>query len=151
MLKILHWMIFFFLIFNIVNATNLEIIDGDTIKIDNIKIRFSGIDSPELSQTCLKDNLIKKCGITARLILINKIGKNKPICIHEGIDRYKRILAECYINNESLSKFLVRKGYAFAYRSYSNKFIEDENYARINKIGMWNMNFIYPWDFRKKK
>ena len=54
-------------------------------------------------------------------------------------------------NNESLSSYLVRSGYAFAYRRYSKKFIPDEDYARINTIGMWSMKFDYPWDYRKSK
>ena len=37
-------------------------------------------------------------------------------CVKEGKDQYKRILAECFVNNESLSSYLVRSGYAFAYR-----------------------------------
>ena len=58
-------------------------------------------------------------------------------------------MAECFVNGESLSKFLVRGGYAFAYRKYSKKFIEDEEFAKANKLGMWAMTFQYPWDFRK--
>ena len=33
----------------------LKIIDGDTIVLNNEKIRFSGIDTPELKQTCVKN------------------------------------------------------------------------------------------------
>ena len=82
--------------------------------------------------------------------MIKKIGNNPVKCISEGKDQYKRTLAECFIKNLSLSSFLVRQGYAFAYRKYSKKFIEDEDYARSNKLGMWSMDFEYPWDFRKK-
>ena len=71
-------------------------------------------------------------------------------CVKEGKDRYKRILAECFVNNESLSSYLVRSGYAFAYRKYSKKFIPDEEFAKSNKLGMWSMEFDYPWDWRKK-
>ena len=53
------------------------------------------------------------------------------------------------LNGESLSGFLVRSGYAFAYRKYSKKFIKDEEFAKENKLGMWSMEFEYPWDFRK--
>jgi len=35
-------------------ADNLKIIDGDTIILNGEKIRFSGIDTPELKQTCLQ-------------------------------------------------------------------------------------------------
>ncbi len=132
-----------------VQADNIKIIDGDTIIINKEKIRFSGIDTPELKQTCQKNNKIYYCGIKAKRILIRKIGKNVPKCIKEGKDIYKRTLAECFINGESLSAFLVRSGYAFAYRKYSKKFISDEEFAKANKLGMWSMKFQYPWEYRK--
>jgi endonuclease YncB( thermonuclease family) len=102
-----------------------------------------------LNQTCVKEGVKNSCGLTAKQILIDKIIDNKVKCIKEGKDRYKRILAECFVNNESLSRYLVRSGYAFAYRKYSKKFIIDEDYARANKLGMWSMEFEYPWDFRR--
>ena len=141
-------LVFFFTYTNI-KSQDIKITDGDTIKINGKKIRFSGIDTPELKQTCIKDSEKNSCGLTAKQILIDKIAKNKVKCIKEGKDRYKRILAECFVNNESLSRYLVRSGYAFAYRKYSKKFIIDEDYARVNKLGMWSMEFEYPWDFRK--
>ena len=143
-------LIFFFLTYNDVKSYEIKIIDGDTIHLNNEKIRFTGIDTPELKQTCSKNNEIIYCGIQARQLLINKIGKNKVNCVREGKDQYKRTLAECFVNDLSLSKFLVREGYAFAYRKYSKKFIEDENFAKNNNMGMWSMKFEYPWDWRKK-
>ena len=143
-------LIFFFLTYNDVKSYEIKIIDGDTIHLNNEKIRFTGIDTPELKQTCNKNNEIIYCGIQARQLLINKIGKNKVKCVREGKDQYKRTLAECFVNDLSLSKFLVREGYAFAYRKYSKKFIEDENFAKNNNMGMWSMKFDYPWDWRKK-
>ena len=133
-----------------VKSQDIKITDGDTIRINGEKIRFSGIDTPELSQTCLKQGIKTPCGITAKQILIDKIADNKIVCIREGKDQYKRTLAECFVNDESLSSYLVKSGYAFAYRRYSKKFIADEDFARTNKIGMWSMEFDYPWDWRKK-
>ena len=89
------------------------------------------------------------CGKTAKMLLIKKIGNETPECISEGKDAYKRTLAECFVNGESLSAFLVRSGYAFAYRKYSKKFIKDEEFAKKNKLGIWAMTFQYPWDYRK--
>jgi len=139
----------FFLILNQVRSQELRVVDGDTIHLNGEKIRFTGIDTPELKQTCIKEGLIDQCGVTAKEILIVKIGDNKVECISEGKDRYKRTLAECFVNDESLSSYLVRSGYAFAYRRYSKKFIPDEDYAKDNKIGMWSMKFQYPWDYRR--
>ena len=149
MKKLLGILALSFLACNISFANNLKIIDGDTIILNSEKIRFSGIDTPELKQTCLKDNQKVSCGITAKKLLIEKVGNATPECISEGKDTYKRTLAECFVNGKSLSKFLVRSGYAFAYRKYSKKFIKDEEFAKANKLGMWAMTFQYPWDFRK--
>ena len=139
----------FFLTINDIKSQELKVVDGDTIHLNGKKIRFTGIDTPELKQTCLKEGIQNPCGVTAKQILIGKIGNNNVKCISEGKDQYKRILAECFVNNESLSSYLVRSGYAFAYRKYSKNFIPDEDYARINKLGMWSMEFDYPWDYRK--
>ena len=140
-----------FLIYSHTNAQNVQITDGDTIKINGEKIRFSGIDTPEMKQTCIENEIVNPCGVTAKNILMDKISNNEVVCISEGKDRYKRTLAECFVNDESLSSYLVRSGYAFAYRRYSKKFIADEEYAKSNKIGMWSMKFDYPWDYRKSK
>ena len=141
----------FFLTINDIKLQDLKVVDGDTINLNGEKIWFIGIDSPELKQTCLKEGIQDLCGVTAKQILIDKVGNNNVECISEGKDQYKRTLAECFVNNESLSSYLVRSGYAFAYRRYSKKFVADEDFARINKIGMWSMEFDYPWDYRKSK
>ena len=134
---------------NICFADDLKIVDGDTIVLNGEKIRFSGIDSLELKQTCMNGDEKIFCGKFAKMLLIKKIGNETPKCIKKGKDVYKRTLAECFINGESLSIFLVRSGYAFAYRKYSDKFIKDEDFAKKNKLGVWSMKFHYPWNFRK--
>ena len=149
MKKLLRILVLCLLWCNISFAENLKVIDGDTIVLNGEKIRFSGIDTPELKQTCIYKNQEVICGVFAKMLLIEKIGNKTPVCISEGKDIYKRTLAECFIDGESLSSFLVRSGYAFAYRKYSQKFIEDEEFARENKLGLWSMKFQYPWDFRK--
>ena len=126
------------------------IIDGDTIRIGEERIRFSGIDAPEINQTCLSKGVEVFCGKTSKSLLVDKTSLEQVKCISEGKDQYNRTLAECFVNGESLSRYLVRKGYAFAYRKYSKKFIKDEDYAKEKKMGMWNMKFLFPWDYRRK-
>ena len=84
-----------------------------------------------MKQTCSKDNQIIFCGIEAKKLLINIIGNNEVECVEEGKDQYKRILAECFVNDLSLSSYLVKSGYAFAYRKYSKKFITWKKIIRI--------------------
>ena len=137
-----------FLLSNNLFASHVTVIDGDTIRLGDVKIRFSGIDAPEINQTCVASEGKVACGKISRDLLIEKVTNNKISCTDEGKDFYGRVLGECFVNGESLSSYLVREGFAFAYRKYSNKYIEDEDYAKFNELGMWSMEFQYPWDYR---
>ena len=150
-LKILIFYFFssIFFLTNNLFASHVTIVDGDTIKLGDVKIRFSGIDAPEINQTCVASEGKVACGKISRDILITKVTNNKISCTDEGKDFYGRVLGECFVNGESLSRYLVREGFAFAYRKYSDKFISDEEYAKSNRLGMWSMKFQYPWDYRK--
>ena len=144
-------------IINPTKSQEVKVIDGDTINLDGVKIRFSGIDTPESyyrgkRQQCTFEKIKVFCGYWSKIVLIEKIGNNEVICINEKKpDQYNRVLGECFVKNESLSRYLVRSGYAFAYRKYSKKFIEDEEYAKANKLGLWQTKFEFPWDFRKSQ
>ena len=144
-------LIFFFLFFSVVKANQLIVTDGDTIRMGDERIRFSGIDAPEIKQTCIHKELEFYCGEFSKNLLIEKIADQEVNCIRESKDQYGRTLAECFIGKESLSSYLVREGYAFAYRKYSNKFVADEEYAKRNSNGMWSMEFILPWEYRRQK
>ena len=134
-----------------VRADQLTVTDGDTIRIGDERIRFSGIDAPEIKQTCIYQEIEFKCGEFSKNLLIEKISNQEVSCIRESTDQYGRTLAECFVGKESLSSYLVREGYAFAYRKYSDKFIPDEEYAQSKANGMWSMDFMFPWDFRKSQ
>jgi len=144
-------LIFFLLFFSSVKANQLSVTDGDTIRIGDERIRFSGIDAPEIKQTCIHQKLEFNCGEFSKNLLIEKIADQEVNCIRESKDQYGRTLAECFVGKESLSSYLVREGYAFAYRKYSNKFVADEEYAKKNSNGMWSMQFLFPWEYRRQK
>ena len=133
------------------------VVDGDTIKIKGEQIRFGGIDAPESyyrgkKQTCIENNKKIFCGQISKDKLIEKIGNNSINCkIEKNKDKYKRSVGECFIKKESLSVFMVRNGYAFDWPYYSKgKFANDQEYAKINKLGFWNMKFEYPWEWKEK-
>ena len=151
MKKIIYFFIFSFFLSSILIASEKEIqvIDGDTIHIGKLKYRFFGIDAPEIKQICEKDNTKIQCGVIAKSVLKNKIADKIPECIVKDKDRYQRLVAECFIGKESLSRFMVREGYAVAYTQYSKDFIEDEKYAKENKLGIWSMSFQIPSEYRK--
>ena len=156
---------------NIINSSTLEtensikgfakVIDGDTVHINSYKIRLEGIDAPEIKQKCKKpftkisflSNLALNkdyfCGIVSKKKLSEKIGNHKINCISSNKDKYKRYLATCFKENINLNKWLVRNGYAVSYKRYSKLYIQDEIYARANKLGVWEGTFKRPEKWRK--
>ena len=151
LIKLSLYLFFGILIFSSANSDLLIVTDGDTIRIGDERIRFSGIDAPEIKQTCIYQEIEFKCGEFSKNLLIEKISNQEVSCIRENTDQYGRTLAECFVGKESLSSYLVREGYAFAYRKYSDKYITDEAYAQSKGKGMWSMDFMFPWDFRKSQ
>ena len=164
-------MIKFFLIFSLIlfisNANSEEIygkakvVDGDTIHIKSYKIRLEGIDAPEMKQKCKKEfiristiigmSFTKDyaCGVESKKKLINKIDNRLIKCISLSKDRYKRYLATCYKNSINLNKWMVRNGHSVAYERYSKQYVKDEDYAKKNKLGIWQSSFIRPEKWRK--
>ena len=159
--------IFFILTYNDVRSEeikeisgNAQIIDGDTIKINSKKIRLHGIDAPEFKQMCKKpySTIIfftftkdYPCGKISTQKLQKKINNKVITCKILDIDRYKRLIGECYKRNLNLNSWLVSNGYAVAYRKYSKKYISNEINAKNKKKGIWQGKFEMPWEFRRKK
>ena len=126
------------------------ITDGDTIKILNKRIRFHGIDAPEKKQICIKNSQEYRCGQEVTNVLKKKIDGKPVTCkVKEKLDRYKRHIGVCFLGDVDLNKWMVRNGHAVAYRRYSKDYIEDENYAKKKKIGLWSGTFIHPDKWRK--
>ena len=138
-----------------------KIVDGDTIHINEYKIRLEGIDAPEMRQQCKKEKLKissiigftfyknYSCGEVSKENLEVKINRSKIKCILSSKDRYKRHLAKCYKDKINLNRWMVRNGYAVAYRRYSKEYVSDEDFARENKLGLWQGKFLRPEKWRK--
>jgi len=158
-------LIFFLLSFNDVKSEEIKIIsgiatvtDGDTIRIEGKKIRFFGIDAPEKKQQCKKPWLTISfisfskdypCGQISTDKLKKKINDKLLICKWINKDRYKRYIAECFKDKTNINAWMVRNGYAVAYRKYSKKFVSQEIFAKKEKLGLWSGTFMMPWDYRK--
>ena len=121
-----------------------RIIDGDTIEINKEKIRFGGINSPERNEVGFR---------LAKDKLIDKIDNNIVTCLREkNKDKYRRTVAECFVNGESLSSFMVKKGYACDYILYSKgKYAKEQQYAKANKLGIWKMQYNPSWEYKCRK
>ena len=135
---------------SIVNTQEkIRIVDGDTIHLNGTKYRLYGIDAPEIKQLCKINEKNYQCGVKSKEFLVSLIGNKKVICLHKDIDRYKRIVAECFVNNINLNKELVKNGWALAYKEYSKDYVVDEEFAQENDLGIWKGSFIEPKKWRK--
>ena len=130
----------------------ISVIDGDTIEMHGKRIRLHGIDAPESGQTCInKNGKNYRCGKFAAQRLSKIIGWNTITCKVMDIDRYGRAIALCNIKNKDINEQLVEEGLALAYRQYSKDYVLAEKTARNAKKGLWQGDFIKPWDWRKGK
>lgn len=83
-----------------------RIIDGDTIKANNISIRLLGINSPEKGEP-LSDEATE---------FLEKLILNKTIKLESTKqDRYRRTLAYIFLGNENINLKIVENGFANTY------------------------------------
>ena len=127
-----------------------RVIDGDTIQISKERIRLHGIDAPEMKQTCTADGKEWTCGKEAFLALSKAIGSSWITCKGTERDKYKRLVAVCYLRNHDLNAMMVREGWALAYRRFSTDYVDEEAVAKEGKAGMWRGVFTPPWEWRRK-
>ena len=122
-------LIFFLLTYNDVKAEEIKIIsgtakviDGDTIRIGEKKIRLFGIDAPEKEQQCKKIWLTISflsfsrnypCGQISAKKLKNKINDKFLICEWTNKDRYKRYIAECFRDKRSINSWIKQNNFQF--------------------------------------
>lgn len=129
----------------------VKIKDGDTIELlspqmQTITVRLAGIDCPEKAQAY---------GTVARqYTAMLCFGKNVRLKI-EDTDRYGRTVGTVILDDgRNLNHELVRNGYAWEYKTYSNdpELALLEQAARNSRLGLWqDENPIEPWNYRRKK
>ncbi|MBA2125725.1 succinoglycan biosynthesis protein [Hyphomicrobium methylovorum] len=130
-------------------AGQARAIDGDTIEIGQERIRLEGIDAPETSQTCHTSTGNEwACGEHATAYLRELIDEQDVVCDKTGVDKYRRVLATCYVAGVNINEAMVRAGFAWAFVKYSAEYVAVEAEARVMKVGVWEGTAIAPWDFR---
>ena len=128
-----------------------RVIDGDTIHIGDTKIRLHGIDAPEMKQTCrTSKGKEQMCGVLAKQALERLVKGQDVTCKGDTRDRYKRLIAVCYVGQLNINEQMVADGWALAYRRYSTDYVRAETLAKSRREGMWRTEFVPPWKWRKR-
>jgi endonuclease YncB( thermonuclease family) len=127
-----------------------RVVDGDTVafKVHNgaiEKIRLADIDTPERDQPW---------GTEATAAL-RQWSMSKPARIEVvDTDRYGRLVATLWVDDENINRRLVIEGHAWVYRKYlrDTSLIKLEARAKSAKAGLWSSNnVIEPSDWRRGK
>lgn len=126
-----------------------RVIDGDTLEIEGTRVRLFGIDAPETHQLCERSGRSYRCGEQAARVLAEWLGAQPVSCRKRTTDRYGRIVAVCFRDDEDVGAWLVRAGWALSFRKYSAAYLADEDAARRQHRGLWQGEFAPPWEWRE--
>jgi endonuclease YncB( thermonuclease family) len=129
------------------------VLDGDSLNFKDGKVRLLMIDAPEYKQECLDANhKAYNCGLRSREFLINLVKGKEVKCYYKNKDFYNRLLGNCFIEAENINKILLKSGMAIIYnvKDASKEFLDAEEYARVNRVGIWQGPFELPKNYRKK-
>lgn len=119
--------------------------DGDSLVIQDARIRMEGIDAPELSQMCRREGSEWACGRQARDRLAALVGTAPVSCRSQRRDRYGRLLARCTAQGVDLARAMVEEGWAVAYGDHEDA----EAAARRARRGIWSGTFERPQAWRQ--
>ena len=142
---------------NISTGKVTKIIDGDSVKVrllgEEKNIRLACIDAMEAKAPMGKES-------TATLQSLIPIGTTVTLNIVQ-VDRYSRLVAEIYKNEELINEKMLEAGAAIIYPRYLNNCKENrkkleaaQQKAQNEKVGFWGLptnQQINPWDWRRKK
>ena len=133
-------------------VTVTKVGDGDSLRSGKLRIRIFGIDAPELKQQCQDQNgSVWDCGLAARQQLENLLDADKLLhCELRDVDRYGRLVMQCFRGTVDIGAAMVRSGHALAYRSFSQLYVADEKHASSARNGVWQGSFQPPWEWRQQ-
>ncbi|MDP3941042.1 MAG: thermonuclease family protein [bacterium] len=125
----------------------VEVVDGDTIKV-NLRgviesVRLLAIDTPETKDPrkpvqCFGREATNKM----KAFVSGQYVKLVDDRLQGNRDKYQRLLRYVYLQNGTfVNRQMVEQGYAFSYKEYPTKYLEDfnklEKFAREKELGLW--------------
>lgn len=130
----------------------VAIADGDTLTArcgepgayEQVKVRISAIDAPEKGQDF---------GNVSRQHLASMCFQQVATITPRTTDRYKRTVADVECRGKDVGQEQIRAGLAWYYVKYGKGYehlAQIEQQARDAGRGVWSMQAVPPWEWRKK-
>lgn len=127
---------------------DVTVIDGDTIKLDDMTYRLWGIDAPEYRQFC--DDGFPAGGLA--FDVLREIVRGKKVeCEPKSTDRYGRTVAVCRAEGLDLASMMVRAGWAWAFLKYSASYLPHELQAKAARVGVHGHTCVTAWEWRRRQ
>jgi endonuclease YncB( thermonuclease family) len=134
-------------------ASEVRVVDGDTLRLGAITVRLAGLDAPERGQDCHRaDGSRYDCGEAAARHLASLVHRRAVACDTLGRDRYGRAIAVCRAEGVDLAEAMVASGWAIAVPEGSRgqaRYGMAEARARSGRQGLWEGRFETPEAWRR--
>lgn len=113
------------------NGIVTYVTDGDTIRVNGIKLRLWGVDAPEKDQPYFAE----ATDFMTRQALFSQV-----TCLIHDKDRYERWVGQCMLTSDQsdLAMRLVEAGLAKDYKRHSKRYyLPAQIKAQMHRKGMW--------------
>lgn len=121
------------------------IVDGETLEVGGARFRLWGIDAPDPRQRCVIRGRDYNCGRISTTALMDLVAgvkvRCRPVAKSPGV-------ARCYAGGYELSEGMVHTGWALAMPRNHARFAPIEKKAAAARHGLWQGEFVMPWDWR---
>lgn len=102
--------------------------DGDTLEVAGYRVRLNGVDAPEMRGDAR--------GPVARAAMDDILMGREVVCDISG-KSHDRVVGRCFLNGDDVGEALIRKGWAFEHRKYTDDYAAAEAEARAEGRGFW--------------
>lgn len=135
-----------------------SVVDGDTIDVHGVRVRFNGIDALEKWQRCKQSVRVSyRCGREAAFALDDFLAASRPTTC-QLIERErghggKRWIGECKrADGADVNAWLVSNGWAVDWPKYSGgRYMTSQATAKARSVGIWRGSFEMPCVARARK
>ena len=87
---------------SVLEGTVTHVRDGDTIEVEGVAVRLSGLHAPEMDEAG---------GPAARAFMVELVAGKRVVCQLEGRQSYDREIGTCALDGDDIAGLLVAAGF----------------------------------------